>query len=64
VTGGGDVILAIDGRSVRSGSDVVRLVGQGLEPGQTTRFTVLRGNDRRTLVVTLGKRPPRPAFGC
>ena len=64
ITGGGDVILAIDGTSVRSGSDVVRLVGQRLEPGQTARFTLLRGNDRRTLVVTLGKRPATPAFGC
>jgi S1-C subfamily serine protease len=64
VTGGGDVILAIDGRSVKSGSDVVRLVGQRLEPGQKARFTVLRGNDRKTLVVTLGKRPVQPTFGC
>jgi S1-C subfamily serine protease len=64
VTGGGDVILAIDGRSIRSGSDVVRLVGQRLEPGQKARFTVLRGSDRKTLVVTLGTRPSVPAFGC
>jgi S1-C subfamily serine protease len=64
VTGGGDVILAIDGRSVRSGSDVVRLVGQRLNPGEKARFTVLRGNDRETVVVTLGERPTSPSFGC
>jgi 2-alkenal reductase len=64
VTGGGDVILSIDGRAVRSGSDVVRLVGQRLDPGQKATFTVLRGSDRRQVAVTLGRRPAQPAPGC
>ncbi|MBA3718006.1 MAG: trypsin-like peptidase domain-containing protein, partial [Actinobacteria bacterium] len=55
VTGGGDVILTIDGNAVRSGSDVVRAVGQGLEPGQKAVFTVLRGSDRKKISVTLGE---------
>lgn len=64
VTGGGDVIVAIDGRPVKSGSDVVRLVGQRLEPGQRAVFTVLRGSDRHRVTVTLGKRPTAPTYGC
>jgi 2-alkenal reductase len=64
VTGGGDVILAIDGQQVKSGTDVVRLVGQSLEPGEKARFTVLRGTDRKQVQVTLGERPTRPTFGC
>jgi len=64
VTGGGDVILAIDGRPVRSGSDVVRLVGQRLEPGQRATFTLLRDSDRTRITVTLGRRPSAPTPGC
>jgi len=64
VTAGGDVILSIDGRTVRTGSDVARFVGQRLEPGQKARFTVLRGDDRKTIVVKLGQRPLQPAPGC
>ena len=64
VTGGGDVILAIDGRTVRSGSDVVRLVGQRLEPGQKSTFIVLRDDDRTRITVTLGQRPTVPTLGC
>ena len=64
VTGGGDVILSIDGQAVRSGSDVVRLVGQRLDPGQKATFTVLRGDDRKGIAVTLGRRPAQPDPGC
>jgi 2-alkenal reductase len=64
VVAGGDVIVAIDGTTVRSGSDVVRQVGQRLEPGQKARFTVLRGSDRKQLAVTLGQRPSQPTLGC
>jgi S1-C subfamily serine protease len=64
VTGGGDVILAIDGRTVRSGTDVVRLVGQRLDPGQKAVFSILRGSDRKQLTVTLGQRPAQPTEGC
>jgi 2-alkenal reductase len=64
VTGGGDVILAIDGKAVKSGSDVVREVGQKLEPGERAVFTVLRGSERKHVTVTLGERPSRPTFGC
>jgi S1-C subfamily serine protease len=64
VTGGGDVILAIDGRRVRSGSDVVRLVSQRLEPGRKATFSILRGSERKRIAVTLGQRPIERTPGC
>lgn len=56
-TRGGDVIVAIDGRPVRSADDVVRIVSERLLPGQTVPFTVQRGSRRLTLSVTLTERP-------
>ncbi|HEX9415443.1 MAG TPA: trypsin-like peptidase domain-containing protein [Gaiellaceae bacterium] len=64
VIGGGDVIVAIDGRPVRSGTDVVRLVGQRLEPGKTVRFRIVRGGGSRDVSIKLGERPSRPSPGC
>ena len=54
---GGDVVLAIDGRPVRSSDDVGRLVASTLLPGQTVDFVVLRGGKRTTVPVTLADRP-------
>jgi S1-C subfamily serine protease len=56
VTAGGDVIVAVDGRPVRSADQVVRAVGSKL-PGQKMRLTVVRGDTRKTLTATLGARP-------
>jgi S1-C subfamily serine protease len=53
---GGDVIVAIDGKPVRSADDVVRIVSYGLRPGQVATFTVVRGSERKTFAVTLGDR--------
>jgi S1-C subfamily serine protease len=58
VQAGGDVILAIDRRSVRTGEDVARIVTQDLRPGQTVRFTVLRDGKRMVVPVRLGARTP------
>jgi len=55
---GGDAIVAIDGIPVGSAEDVVRIVAGRLEPGETARFTVVRGSARRTVPVTLDARPP------
>jgi S1-C subfamily serine protease len=60
VTRGGDVIVAIDGKQVRSADDVVRMVGERLLPGQVARFTVLRGGKRLAIGVKLGARPEGP----
>ena len=60
-TRGGDVIVAIDGRPVRDGEDVVRIVSGELVPGATATFTVLRGGKRLRVPVRLGERPSNPA---
>jgi 2-alkenal reductase len=57
VARGGDVIVAIDGRVMRSADDVVRFVSEKL-PGETAAVTVLRGGGRRVVRVRLGSRPP------
>ena len=53
---GGDIIKAIGGRRVRSADDVSELIG-ARRPGDTVRLDVLRDGTRRTVTVTLGKRP-------
>lgn len=63
VTVGGDVVVAVGGRPVRSGDDLVRVVTNDLRPGQTAVFTVVRGTSRLRLRVTLGERPVVPPGG-
>jgi len=55
---GGDAIVAIDGIPVTHAEDVVRIVSETLVPGETARFTVVRGSRRRVVQVTLGARRP------
>jgi S1-C subfamily serine protease len=57
ITLGGDLIVAIAGTKVDDADDVSRLVTTTLEPGQTVTFTVLRGQKRVSVPVTLGNRP-------
>ena len=54
---GGDAIVAIDGIPVTHAGDVVRIVSETLVPGETARFTVVRGDTRRIVAVTLDARP-------
>lgn len=55
---GGDVIVRIAGRRVRSADDVARIVSVGLEPGQVVPFQVYRGKKRLVVNVRLGERAP------
>ena len=55
---GGDAIVAIEGIPVTNALDVVRIVTTKLVPGETARFTVVRGRQRRVVPVTLDERPP------
>ena len=57
---GGDLIVAVDGKPVRSAEDVVRAVNQVRLPGDDIRLTVLRGSERLELTATLGDRPANP----
>ena len=59
VTQGGDVIVAIDGKPVRSADDVVREISERL-PGQTVAVTIVRDSDRKLVRVRLGSRPTAP----
>jgi 2-alkenal reductase len=56
---GGDLIVAINGEDVADAEDVVRAVTNRL-PGQTARFTILRGSERRVIELVLGERPANP----
>ncbi|MGZ4389202.1 MAG: S1C family serine protease, partial [Gaiellaceae bacterium] len=56
---GGDVIVAVNGEPVQRAADVVRIVGEQLEPGQTARLTIARGTHRLVVPVRLGERPAR-----
>jgi len=62
-TFGGDVVVAIGGRPIRSAADVVRAVTERLHPGQTATFVVVRSGVRRTVPVTLVNRPANPDSG-
>lgn len=59
VTVGGDVIVGIAGKPVRSSIDVGRIVTRTLRPGQTAGVTVVGADGRRTVQVTLASRPTR-----
>ena len=59
---GGDVIVAVDGRRVTRRDDLADLISRRRE-GDEVELEVLRGDDRRTVKVELGRRPdraPRP----
>jgi S1-C subfamily serine protease len=57
---GGDVVVRIGSRNVRSATDLVRIVSERLAPGQEIDFTILRDGRRMVVPVTLGERPRRP----
>jgi 2-alkenal reductase len=54
---GGDAIIAIDGIPVHSAEDVVRIVADRLEPGETATFRVARGHRLLAVPVKLDARP-------
>jgi 2-alkenal reductase len=60
VTRGGDVIVAIGGRPIRSRDDVARALISRYRPGDSVTFTIVRDNRRQKVRVLLGERPPRP----
>ncbi|HEX2291820.1 MAG TPA: trypsin-like peptidase domain-containing protein [Gaiellaceae bacterium] len=57
---GGDVVVKIGNRPVRSADDLIRVVSERLAPGQTVPFTILRDGRRLVVPVVLGERPQRP----
>jgi S1-C subfamily serine protease len=60
VSTGGDVIVAIAGRPVGGAADVARILTDGFLPSDRVGVTVVRGDERLTLQLTLGTRPNQP----
>ena len=55
---GGDVIVEVEGRKVVQPNALIQAVNEK-QPGEKLQLTILRGKDRKTVDVTLGKRPDR-----
>ncbi|MDQ2964816.1 MAG: PDZ domain-containing protein, partial [Chloroflexota bacterium] len=53
----GDIIVAIEGVAIDTEHPLDAVLSQ-FAPGQTVSVTLLRGNDRQTVSVMLGTRPP------
>jgi serine protease DegQ len=56
----GDILLAVQGKSVANTTDMLTLISQ-LAPGGKARMTLMRKNRQSTVDVTVGKRPRPPA---
>jgi 2-alkenal reductase len=54
---GGDLIVALDGREVRTFDELLSYLITHKGPGDIVVLTVLRGDERKDISITLGKRP-------
>jgi S1-C subfamily serine protease len=57
INAGGDLIIAIDGQSIKSFDDLLRYLINNKVPGDTVTLTVMRGQEQVDVPVVLGKRP-------
>lgn len=55
--GGGDLIVAVDGREIKDFSELLSYMAVNKAPGDVITFTVIRGGNRVDVPVTLGERP-------
>jgi 2-alkenal reductase len=55
--GGGDLIVAIDGREVRTFDEMLAYLITNKGPGDSVVLQVLRGSEKVDVTITLGKRP-------
>ncbi|MEL7646183.1 MAG: trypsin-like peptidase domain-containing protein [Anaerolineaceae bacterium] len=55
--GGGDLIVAVDGREIKDFSELLSYMVVNKAPGDVITFTVIRTGNRMELPVTLGERP-------
>src|ERR687888_239484 len=56
IRAGGDVITAIDGKTVTGMDDVINVISQK-QPGDKVQLELTHGSQTRTVTVTLGNRP-------
>jgi serine protease Do len=54
---GGDVIIAIDGQTVKTFDDIVAYLVRSTDVGQTVTLTILRDGQQQDVKVTLAARP-------
>lgn len=54
---GGDLVIEVDGRPVRVFGDLIGYILENKSPGDQVTLTVLRDNQPKEVVITLGKRP-------
>jgi 2-alkenal reductase len=54
---GGDLIIAIDGRPVKTFDDLLRYLINNKGPGDKVTLTILRGDETLEIEITLEKRP-------
>ena len=54
----GDIILSLDGKQTATVTDVLRLLRQDLQAGQTVEIEVYRNRATVNLEIVLGERPP------
>ena len=57
---GGDIVTAADGEQVASADDLRRLIAEK-DPGDAMTLDIRRGESKRTVSVTLGRRPITPS---
>ncbi|MDD2923175.1 MAG: trypsin-like peptidase domain-containing protein [Anaerolineales bacterium] len=55
--GGGDLIIALDGHEIKTYQNLLAYLITNKSPGDTVVVTVLRGDEKVDLTVTLDKRP-------
>ena len=53
----GDIIVAIDGQTIRNNDDLASYLEEHTLPGDNIALTVIRGNSKLDITVTLGTRP-------
>ncbi len=54
---GGDLIIAADGRPVLVFGDLLSYMMENKSPGDTLALKVVRNNENKEVIITLGKRP-------
>jgi S1-C subfamily serine protease len=57
---GGDVILQVDGQDIVEENDLARVIAAH-KPGDKVSLTILHGDKREKVELTLGKRPDKPS---
>jgi S1-C subfamily serine protease len=57
LTGGGDLVIAVDGHPVLIYNDLIGYVLTNKSPGDKITLTIIRDNQKKEVTLTLGKRP-------